>query len=348
MDILIIYQYCGFAGVERAILNRALSFRKYHEDVRISVGYLHDTGALKSYQAYISAHQLEDYISVFLLTDRSLRNFDRYDYVFNIDTPQILESTRRVRNMVIECHTPYIENRQYLRTLPNNIRKIIVPSHSFKTLLLREFPNLPPIFVLPNPVSEGFYTIPLLATDTIYAKRPVAFIARLDELKNFSEAARIFQLFATDEKVMFAVVGRGAKETHLIKNLQNRKILGKTFLRDSIDFDTVPAFIGMIRHHQGIFISPSKGESFGLSAAEFISAGVPVLLSDIAPHRELVEDDERFLYPLGDLVLAKRRITNLLEGWQHYSKIMESYGEKFKGDAFISAWRVIVDSQIQL
>jgi hypothetical protein len=52
-----------FAGVERAILNRAMSFRKYHQNVRISVGYLHDTGALKSFQTYIHAHQLENYLS---------------------------------------------------------------------------------------------------------------------------------------------------------------------------------------------------------------------------------------------------------------------------------------------
>jgi len=345
MDILLIYQFCSFGGVERAILNRVMTFRKYHCDVKISVGYLHDYGALQSFQAYIHANNLDKYLSAFLISEKSFLDLDKYDLLFNIDTPQVLEKMQYKRNVIVECHTPIRENRKYLRTLPGNIHQIIVPSEAFKAILVKEYPNLPPIFVLPNPVSDEFFNIPFLERQEIYKKKPIAYLARLDKSKNFTEAMRIFELFDNDENVMFAIVGKGAEQISLINVLERKRILDKTFLRDQIDFGAIPTFVKMIRDHQGIFISPSRGESFGLSAAEFVSAGVPVLLSDIAPHKELVNGDEKFLYSLGDIVSAKRKIISILGQWKEFSEIMISYREKLRGDSFINAWRMFLDSQ---
>jgi glycosyltransferase involved in cell wall biosynthesis len=345
MDILIIYQFCTFGGVERAVLNRAKTFKKYQQNVRLSIGYLQDHGALSSFQTYIHTNQLNDCLSAFLITADTWQNLDQYDIVLNIDTPQIFEHTLRASNVFVECHTPYIENRQYLKSLPQNIKGLIVPSEAFKTLVVSEFRQLPPIFVLPNPVPEEFFNIPFAPNERIFSKSPLAYLARLDELKNFAEAQRIFNLFAKNEKVMFAVVGRGAEDIALINKLISQKILDKTFFRDQIDFDAVPAFIQMVKNHQGVFISPSKGESFGLSAAEFISAGVPVLLSDIAPHKELVNGDEMFTYPLGNIFAAKVKILNILMHWEDASNTMKSYGKKFQGDSFINAWQSIVNAR---
>jgi glycosyltransferase involved in cell wall biosynthesis len=346
MNILIIYQFCTFGGVERTILNRAKTFRKYRQNVNISVGYLHDYGALHSFQTYIHVNNLDDFLSAFLIHENAIPDLNQYDFVFNIDTPQIFKRIRHASNMFIECHTPTFKNRQYLKTLPKNIRGILVPSNAFKSTLVGEFQQLPPIFVLPNPVTEDFFDIPFSVRDRIYSAAPLAYLARVDdELKNFSETASIFELFANDKTIMFAVVGRGAEDVKLLSGLENKKIIGKTFLRDQIDFDAAPAFIGMIKNHRGIFISSSKGESFGLSAAEFISAGVPVLLSDIGPHRELVNGDERFIYPLGDIHSAKEKIIKLLNQWDEACKTMEAYGQKFQGDSFISAWQEFLNTQ---
>ncbi|MBI5966099.1 MAG: glycosyltransferase family 4 protein [Chloroflexi bacterium] len=345
MDILIIYQFCSFGGVERVVLNRTKTFRKYSQDVRVTIGYLQDLGALSSFQAYIKANDLGGAISAFLINPNSLPALDRYDFVFNIDTPQIFEATRYAGNMVMECHTPYVENRQYLKNLPPNIHSVIVPSHAFKSLVLGEFPKLPPVFVLPNPVSEEFFSIPVSKEKKFYTKKPLAYLARLDKLKNFTEATRIFELFKKDENVMFAVAGRGAEDTNLLSEYEAKELLGKTFLRDRIDFDDVPAYIRMIKNHGGIFISPSTGESFGLSAAEFISAGVPVLLSDIPPHRELVNEDERFIYQLGDIASANNKIDGIFERWEDDSKTVEGYGRKFDGTSFIQAWQDFLNAQ---
>lgn len=346
MNILVIYQFCTFGGVERAVLNRARTFRKHHQDVNISIGYLHDYGALRSFQIYIHANGLDDCLSAFLIQENEIPNLNQYDFVFNIDTPQILKRTRYARNLFIECHTPTFKNRQYLKTLPKNIRGILVPSKAFESVLAGEFEQLPPIFVLPNPVTEDFFDISLSVQDRVYSAIPLAYLARVDdELKNFSETARIFESFADDKSIMFAVVGRGAEDAYLLSSPENKKLLGKTFLRNHIDFDAAPAFVRMIKNHRGMFISSSKGESFGLSAAEFISAGVPVLLSDIAPHRELVNGDEKFIYPLGDIYSAKAKIMRIIDQWEEASKTIEAYGQKFRGDSFITAWQEFLNTQ---
>lgn len=342
MDILLIYQFCSFGGVERAILNRAKTFRKYGQDVHMSIGYLQDYGALQSFQEYIRANGLNESLSPFLIDEAAPPNLARYNFVFVIDTPQFFKHIDGADNVMVECHTPYVENRQYLRSLPGNVLGITVPSVWFKSLILREFNSLPPVYVLPNPIPEDFYNIPHKVSKLSFAKRPIAYLARLDVLKNFAEAARIFELFSNSYDVMFVVVGNGAEGTRTILDLADKKILGKSFLRDHIAFDAVPAFIEMIKNHKGVFISPSTGESFGLSAAEFISAGVPALLSDIGPHRELVNADERFLYPLGEIFLARKKIVALLDHWEDCSSVMESYGRKFTGEDFINAWRSVI------
>ncbi|HUE99535.1 MAG TPA: hypothetical protein VMN99_09785, partial [Anaerolineales bacterium] len=266
MNILIIYQFCTFGGVERAVLNRARTFRKHHQNVNISVGYLRDHGALHSFQTYIHTNELDDHLSAFLLREEAMPDLAQYDFVFIIDTPQLFKHTLHAGNVFIECHTPTFKNRQYLERLPENIRGILVPSHAFKSILQEEFQGLPLIFVLPNPVAEEFFEIPAPVNDRIYSAAPLAYFARVDdELKNFPETASIFELFAADENIMFAVIGRGVGDAHLLCSLENKKILGKTFLRDQIGFDAAPAFARMIKDHRGLFLSSSKGESFGLS-----------------------------------------------------------------------------------
>ena len=342
MDILLVYQFCSFGGVERAVLNRSKTFRRYGQDVHISIGYLEDYGALQSFQEYIRANRLDNLLSAFLIDETTPPNLARYDFVFVIDTPRFFKHIGNADNVLVECHTPYVENRQYLKSLPGNILGIVVPSIWFKSLILQEFAGLPPVFVLPNPVPEEFYNISPKTDDSYFTKRPIAYLARLDTLKNFTEAARIFELFAENYNIMFAIIGNGAEAAETVTDLTGKKILGRSFLRDHIAFDAVPAFIRVVKGHKGVFISPSTGESFGLSAAEFISAGVPVLLSDIGPHRELVNADPRFLYPLGEVFAAREKIIALFEHWDDVSLTVEAYGKKFDGEAFINAWRNMI------
>jgi glycosyltransferase involved in cell wall biosynthesis len=337
MDILAVYQFCSFGGVERVLLNRAAAFQKHNLDVRLHIGYLEDYGALESFRQYIHSHHLDDLIVPFLMDGSAALNHGRYDLVLAIDTPQIFEKPLPKPDLFVECHTPYIENRQYLRRLPERVRGVIAPSRPFRSLLMNEFPELDDVFVLPNPVPDDFYMGG--ESRKVFRKRPLVYLARIDALKNYEEAVCLFEAVRSRADIFQMVIGKGGSLRERVSRLEELHLLDRTFLRERIEFDHVPSLIRMVREHRGVFVSPSKGESFGLSAAEFICGGVPVLLSDIPEHIELVNHDERFLYPLGDVHTADQKLNDLLDRWDEASAAMQACGSQFRSDAFIACWQ---------
>jgi glycosyltransferase involved in cell wall biosynthesis len=343
MDVLVIYQFCTYGGVERVLLNRAKAFKQKGMDVYFHVGYLQDFGALDSFKKYIQENDLERFLRPFLISPDFSFEKSHYDLVSVIDTPQVLDKKIPCRNLFIECHTPYVENRQYLKNIPRSVKGILVPSKTFCSTIRSEFPRVPEIFVLPNSVPDEFYDS--TACPPIFERRPLTYLARIDELKNYSEALQLFASVQNRDDIMQIIIGQGATSKERLSVLKNTHLLEKTLLRDRIAFDQVPALVNLIRQHKGIFISPSKGESFGLSAAEFICGGVPVLLSDIPEHRELVNRDERFLYPLGKISIARRKLTQILDNWETLSHVISGYSTKFRGDKFVREWSRLVQLQ---
>jgi glycosyltransferase involved in cell wall biosynthesis len=343
MDVLVIYQYCTFGGVERLILNRATAFMKHRYNIITHVGYLSDSGALNSFKNYILKNNLQDIILPFLIPNNYSIINANYDLILIIDTPEILVRMSSFDNVFIECHSAYIENRQYLSSIPKEIRGIIVPSLSFKAIIQEEFPNLRSLIVLPNPVPNEFHTIK--SNPISFNKRPLIYLARLDNLKNYEEAVQIFKLFKDRQDIMYIVVGEGATDSKVITTFEQLGLIENSILRDKMNFDQIPQLISLVKKANGIYLSPSKGESFGLSAAEFISGGVPVLLSNIPAHNALVANDEHFLYELNDVISAKFKIEKILENWESMSFSIAEHGEKFKDEKFIDAWKLFVISE---
>ena len=336
MDVLVIYQFCTFGGVERLLLNRASAFKKHHLNVVIHIGYLSDNGALNSFKNYIFKNHLQEIIKPFLISKISTINNSHFDLTLLIDTPKIVDRLSSSHNLFIECHTPYVENRQYLSNLPDTIRGVIVPSVAFKTIIQEEYPNLKLPIVIPNPIPEEFYIQDINSTH--FLKRPLVYVARLDEIKNFSEAVEIFDLIKIRTDIIFIVIGEGSTEENIFSRFRRLGLIENSILRDTIEFSQVSRLIGMVRKSNVIFISPSKGESFGLSAAEFICGGVPVLLTSIPAHRSLVDDNEQFLYEPGDISSAKMKIEYTLENWVGMSNKILKLGEKFRDNHFIDSW----------
>ena len=85
-------------------------------------------------------------------------------------------------------------------------------------------------------------------------------------------------------------------------------------------------------------LSPSIGESFGLAAAEAISSGIPVLLSDIAEHRFLVGAREQYLFPLSDVDALANGIASVADSYDACVSDMLSAREAFSANAFVQDW----------
>jgi glycosyltransferase involved in cell wall biosynthesis len=92
----------------------------------------------------------------------------------------------------------------------------------------------------------------------------------------------------------------------------------------------------------GIFVSPSRSESFGLSAAEAISCGLPVVLSDIEPHRALVDNNPFFLYPRGEHERLAERIAWLADHRAEAKNALEPLRNNLAARAFIEDWQALL------
>jgi glycosyltransferase involved in cell wall biosynthesis len=340
MKLFIIYRFCTFGGVDRVILNRLEAYRKYRMDIKIDLLYLYDYGGLKSLQRYLDSFNLSGYIDIHVSSDTfpANLNINDYDMVLNIDTPSAFEHLKGCKNLFVECHTPYKENRTYLKTLPEYVKAVVVPSWAFRNIISKEVPAQKDIFVLPNSVSEIFFNSNLPEQHSSFNKRPVAYMARLDDLKNIREALKIFRELKSREDVMFIIIGSGAVQKDFVDRVEKAGILAKTVIRSKIHFDQVPQFLAMLKNRRGIFLSPSKGESFGLAVAESIAAQVPVMVSDILPHRDLLSSDSNFLYPQGDVRKAGEKINNILDNWENHSNTLKNYTYPLMHKLFIEEW----------
>src|SRR6266545_8363777 len=102
MDILVIYQFCTFGGVERVILNRAHTFKQNGLEVKITIGYMYDRGALLSFKNYLKEKRLEHTIIPIILPNFFYYDLDKHDAVFIIDTPQVFDAISPARNIYVE------------------------------------------------------------------------------------------------------------------------------------------------------------------------------------------------------------------------------------------------------
>lgn len=90
-------------------------------------------------------------------------------------------------------------------------------------------------------------------------------------------------------------------------------------------------------------VSPSRGESFGLAAAEAIAAGVPVLLSAIPAHSELLDGGIAHLYNPDDPIAGADRIEEMFRCYGEAAMRMGRCASKFDDAAFIGDWKLLID-----
>src|ERR1035438_10108863 len=132
------YHFATSGGVERVFLNRGEALLRQYPKINIELYFTHDCGGVPLIERYIKARNLGDRLRV-------VRKFDSssYEVVFVVDTPQLLADHPAVEsNMIMECHTPYAENRTYLRAWQNRVKTLIVPSSGFLRVIEAECPGL--------------------------------------------------------------------------------------------------------------------------------------------------------------------------------------------------------------
>jgi len=333
------YYWATSGGVERVFLNRSEVLLHRYPELEIDCYFYDDCGGVALLNRYSKERNLSDRLRV-------VRTFNpsRYDVVYVVDTPQLLADHPSIEGKVVmECHTPYAENRTYLKEWQTRLKTLIVPSSGFlrviesecpslrgKIKVVRNFvPRLPP---MDRPLSLPAWRGPLFL-----------YFARIDELKNFTEfVAGLSSVRQYLQKEPLGIVsGQILPGYPLMEVIENNKVRGSIAVLPPVPFENSHVLMQMLRQKRAIFVSPSKGESFGLSAAEAMTAGLPVILSDIPPHAALVSNRQKFLYPLGDVPALARKMAAASEQYDEMAAECRELSGEFSEEAFLADWELL-------
>ncbi len=147
-------------------------------------------------------------------------------------------------------------------------------------------------------------------------------------------------------KYILTVVGGGYAEADYRKLVEDQNISDDVVFAGAV---TDPKQMMNFYHRADALIIPSYKESFSLAAAEAMSAGCPIVVSDIPGLRERVKDgQDGFLFPMGDmeglnkaidklflmnteqkksfLLAARKKIEQVCSLQKHLADLMQIYG----------------------
>ncbi|CBL44276.1 Glycosyl transferase, group 1 [gamma proteobacterium HdN1] len=342
-SVCFVYPWATFGGCERILLNRVMAFKEHLPDLRVDFLFLSDGGGLKDFQAALKAYQLTEVARTVTALDGS------YDLVSLIDCPQFLdEIAGRQQKYIVECHTAYTNNRKYLAQLRTSETIIVTPSQHFSAQIRREFSlsgervrELRNFVPWDLPSATQFQRIQLPE----WGARPILFFGRMDHLKDPIALLDAFCLLNKQhrDEYLLLLCGPQTTEIDISQALSARKLLDSTVVLPPIPFPSAQALLQAVANRGGLFVSPSQGESFGLSAAEAICTPLPVVLSDIEAHQALVAPYQaQFTYPQGNPKALAERIHHLARHQEASHAALLTLRQQFSAESFMYDWQSLL------
>ncbi len=334
MRLLYFYKWCTLGGVERILINRAFAFKQHNIDVKMDIFFFYG-GKIDYFKRFIREFSLQDHLSVVGEYD-----VNDYDHIFSIDSEEVFEIDG-VDKVILEYHTAYENHGKYIYKAPRDkIHYVLVPSEYFKEVLQQKRQDLKDsIFVVRNFVKDiedkNDYYLPR------WKLKPILSIGRIDELKDpyfLVEAVKTYNERMKDE-LFLCLVGSSLEEERFLSFVEKKNMLSRVVWYPGLGFDRVISFLKLMKERGAIFASTSKGESFGMSAAEAIYNGMPALLSNIKAHSDLVEGDEKFLYKTGSINDFMEKLEFIIKNYSGCSKAIEHYKPKLSEQVFLEDWR---------
>jgi glycosyltransferase involved in cell wall biosynthesis len=127
----------------------------------------------------------------------------------------------------------------------------------------------------------------------------------------------------------------------LRETIEKNKARGLILVLPPVPFENSHLLMQLLARKKAVYVSCSKGESFGLAAVEAMSSGLPVILSDVPGHIAIVSNRAKFLYPLGDVPALAMKMAAASEQYDEMAaECMELSGE-FSEEAFLADWELL-------
>lgn len=331
MNVLYIYKWCTFGGVERVLLNRAFAYKEFGLNVKSDIFFVYP-GVQAKLQEYIYNHNIQDFISV----KTNLEKLD-YDVIISIDTEEAFDIVKD-RKIILEIHTTYKNHISYLQKIDlGRIEMVLMPSkytlddlEIFKGIKVNFLPN----FV----IDRGFddkekYIFPK------WQLTPICYLGRIDKHKNPHFILQAINQYKDIlyNKILFCNIGFNL-DPEFLNMVSEYGLQNRVLLFPNITFDRVKPLIQFLKQQRGVFVSASYAESFGMSIAEAIYFGLPVLVSNIPSHRELVENDSRFLFDLDNYKEFVEKLVYIIDNYQQLKDLVPKFSKKLDAKNFIDSW----------
>ena len=311
MKVLFVYSYLTLGGVETVLRARLDGLAQW--GIEAHAWFFHDLGGRSVFAGREDRIHVGDCAACLRFAARA-----GFGLLSSIDTPEALFARReRPMRLVVECHSPYLENVEYLRRLaPLDPAAVLVPSeHQRRVALERTGPGVD-VRVVPNPLRGEFTGEPL--PFAVPPPRPVvAWIGRLDELKNwrgFVELGGALLRRGADAELWIA--GKPVEPglaADLLERARAAGVLGRLKWFRGLPHHRIPALLDAVRDSGGVVVSTSRGESFGMTVAEAMARCCAVAVPDQPPFTEFVTDGESGLtFPPGSAEGAAELVHSLL------------------------------------
>jgi len=178
--------------------------------------------------------------------------------------------------------------------------RVTAVSQSLRRQTQEEFGIGRDIVVVPNFVdTKRFRDLPESSERRVFAPNGEPILAHASNfrpLKRVGDVLRIFARVRTEMPAKLLLIGQGPDR---IFAQRLAKDLG---VEADVHFLGEQEFPERLYACADLFLLPSEQESFGLSALEAMSCGVPVIATRVGGLPELIEDGKTgFLFPVGDV-----------------------------------------------
>lgn len=160
----------------------------------------------------------------------------------------------------------------------------LYPRAATRTLVIPNASALPP----PGPAEPGLAELGLTQRGYVLA------VGRLEATKRFDELIAAFRMAGLGA-MKLVILGSGIGNEDYAAELRraaSERVVFAGFQRG--------AALRWLYDNAAVFVHPSGMEGFGLVISEALEAGLPVILSDIPPHREFGLPDACY-FPSGDV-----------------------------------------------
>jgi len=176
----------------------------------------------------------------------------------------------------------------------------------------------------------------VLETYNLHPKKYIVYVGRLVSHKNVHVLIDAFQKADLSEDMKLVVVGDSSATDTYVKQLYT---LGRMDERIVFTGNQQGASLAQLFSHAAMYVLPSASEGLSVSLLEAGSLGLPVIVSDLAPNREIAGEEGTYV-SVGDvdqLRHAMETIYHSYETYQAQAKRLQTRIEK------TYSWNAVVD-----